>query len=65
MSPRVAGQSKWARIETLERLKHWLVAYRIAWLKFASGLHDVVFPAGTYAMRLNSGAHCAALPDSG
>lgn len=65
MSPRVAGQSKWARIETLERLKQWLVAYRIAWLKFASGLHDVVFPAGTYAMRLNSGAHCAALPDSG
>jgi len=58
-------KNKWARIEALQRLKDWLAAYRDCWLQFASGVRDVVFPAGTYALRRNLGVCCAPAPDTG
>ncbi|MBK6848240.1 MAG: hypothetical protein IPG96_12150 [Proteobacteria bacterium] len=61
LSPRVASTNKWARIEAPQRLKAFLEHYRCAWVAFRSGVRDVVFPPGTYAMRLHAGV-CWAAP---
>ena len=55
MSPRVATKDKWWRIEVLQRLKEFIDAYREALEKWRGGDRTVVFPAGSYAMRLNHG----------
>jgi hypothetical protein len=60
LNPRIAGRDKWKRIEAILRLKEFLKAYRDAWLAFAGGLRDTVFPPGTYWMRVAYGAPCAA-----
>jgi REP element-mobilizing transposase RayT len=60
LNPRVAARDKWKRIEALRRLSDFLAAYREA---LAAWLRDdpaVVFPAGTYLMRVLHGAPCAA-----
>jgi REP element-mobilizing transposase RayT len=51
LSPRVAAKNKWARAEALQRHKSFLDAYRKAYQSLVSGQLDVVFPAGTYALR--------------
>jgi hypothetical protein len=60
LKPSVACRDRWKRIEALGRLKEFLRAYRDAWSKFASGARDVVFPHGTYWMRVAYGLPCAA-----
>jgi hypothetical protein len=60
LNPRVAEPDKWKRIEALERLKDFLDEYRRAWKRFASGARNVVFPHGTYWMRVAYGLPCAA-----
>jgi putative transposase len=60
LNPRIAGGDKWKRIEAILRLKEFLKAYRDAWLAFAGGLRDTVFPPGTYWLRVAYGARCAA-----
>ena len=60
LSPRVAAKNKWLRIEALQRLKTFAAAYRDAYLSFKKGAHDVVFPAGTYALRRRHGVAVAA-----
>jgi putative transposase len=59
LNPRVAGRDKWKRIEALLRLKKFQRAHRDAWLAFAGGLRDTIFPHGTYWMRVAYGARCA------
>jgi putative transposase len=59
LNPRIAGQDQGARKEALERLKAFLLAYRIAWREFAEGARDAVFPLGTYWMRVAYGLPCA------
>jgi putative transposase len=59
LRPRVAAVDKWKRIEAVGKLKAFLVAYREAWCAFASGVRDVVFPEGTYWMRVAHGVRCA------
>lgn len=59
LKPRVATVDKWKRIEAIGRLKEFLHAYREAWCAFARGVHDVVFPEGTYWMRVAHGVRCA------
>jgi putative transposase len=59
LKPRVAAADKWKRIEALGRLKAFLVAYREAWGAFGRGVRDVVFPEGTYWMRITHGVRCA------
>jgi len=59
LSPRVAAKNKWRRIEALQRLKEFVVAYREAWRRWKQGFRDVVFPAGTYAMVKNANVVCA------
>ena len=50
MSPRVACQDKWRRIETLQRMKRFEERYEAAWLRFKGGERKVPFPVGTYWM---------------
>lgn len=59
LNPRFAGHDKWKRIEALRRLKDFSSAYRSAWTRFSAGVRDVVFPSGTYWMRVALGVRCA------
>lgn len=59
LSPRVAAKNKWLRIEALQRLGTFIDEYRAALALFKKGARDVVFPAGTYAMRLRHGVAVA------
>jgi REP element-mobilizing transposase RayT len=60
LNPRVACRDKWKRIEVLARLAEFLRAYRLAWKAWRTGLAGVVFPAGTYLVRVTHGVACAA-----
>jgi REP element-mobilizing transposase RayT len=59
LNPRVAARDKWKRIEVLKRLVEFLRAYRKAWRALREGDRDVVFPAGTYLLRIAHGVRCA------
>jgi putative transposase len=61
LNPRVACRDKWKRIEALGRLVEFLRSYRHALQSWRSGDLAVVFPAGTYLMRVSHGVSCAAL----
>jgi hypothetical protein len=60
LSPRIAARDKWRRIEALGRLREFLRAYRAALAARRDGAPDVVFPAGTYQLRVEHGVRCAA-----
>jgi putative transposase len=60
MNPRIAALDKWKRLEVLSRLAEFLVDYRNAWRARRAGEMGVLFPAGTYLMRVAHGAACAA-----
>ncbi len=59
LNPQVACKSKWHRIEALQRIKSFLQEYKEALRKWKDGYRNVVFPAGTYAMRIHAGVCCA------
>jgi putative transposase len=58
LNPRLACRDRWKRIEALLRLKTFLSDYRAAWCRYARGLRDTIFPAGTYWMRVLHGVPC-------
>ena len=58
LNPAVACKSKWHRIEALRRLKSFISQYREALLEWRRGNREVVFPAGTYALRVHAGVPC-------
>ena len=58
IKPQVACRDKWRRIERLQAVGEFLIAYREAFKKFASGVRDVIFPAGTYWLRVHCGVAC-------
>jgi REP element-mobilizing transposase RayT len=60
LKPSVAGRDKWRRIEALSRLVAFRRAYREAWAKMRKGATDVIFPAGTYWLRVTHGVRCEA-----
>jgi REP element-mobilizing transposase RayT len=60
LKPRIASRDKWRRIEALFRIKGFEKQYRDSRASWCSGIHDVVFPAGTYLMRIMYGVQCAA-----
>ena len=60
LNPRVGARDKWRRIEALSRLVDFLRAYRSAWRARRAGEADVVFPAGTYQLRIEHAVQCAA-----
>lgn len=60
--PRVAGRSRWARIEALLRNRAWLAEYKACLERYRAGWIDVVFPYGTYQLRIEHGVSCRAPP---
>ena len=62
MNPRVAARDKWKRIERLQWLDSWLRAYTEALKEFTAGCREVMFPAGTYWMRVHHRVRCFAPP---
>lgn len=63
VSPRVACGDKWRRIELLTTLKEFFVSYRAAWQQWCAARTEetrrgVVFPAGTYWLRVKYGVTC-------
>ena len=59
LNPRVAARDKWKRQEALGRLKEFTRVYREALERLWSGAKDVVFPPGTYLLRITLGVRCA------
>ncbi len=59
LNPRVASRDKWKRIEALGRLVSFLERHREALMRFCRGERNVVFPRGTYLMRVRFGVACA------
>jgi REP element-mobilizing transposase RayT len=60
LKPTVAARDKWRRIEVLARLAEFVSDYRLAWNAWRKGVAGVVFPAGTYLVRVMHGVPCAA-----
>jgi REP element-mobilizing transposase RayT len=60
LDPRVAARDRWKRIEVLTRLVEFLEDYRKAWRARRDGEPGVVFPAGTYLLRVAHGVRCVA-----
>jgi REP element-mobilizing transposase RayT len=54
LNPRVASRNKWRRVEALQRFKEFIDAYREAYHRWRQGVRRVVFPAGTYGLRLHA-----------
>ncbi len=59
LSPRVAAADPAVRIDAIARIKQFLLDYRDALLKWKRGIRDVLFPNGTYALRLHHAVACA------
>ncbi len=62
LNPRIAARDKWKRIEAISRLLDFLHAYRSALKRRREGVLSVVFPAGTYQLRVEHGVTCAPAP---
>jgi REP element-mobilizing transposase RayT len=60
LSPRVASRNKWKRIEALLALAEFRRAYRDALAAWTAGARDTSFPEGTWLMRVQHRARCAA-----
>jgi putative transposase len=59
LNPRIAARDKWKRIEGILRLAEFVAAYRDAWAAMRKGVRTVMFPAGTYALRVFHDVLCA------
>jgi hypothetical protein len=59
LNPRVAAKSPVMRGQAIQKMQLFVKAYRAAWVRWRDGVRDVIFPAGTYALRLHSGVLCA------
>ena len=57
--PQIAARDKWRRVEAISRLKAFVHDYRRAFAERRSGTANVLFPAGTYLMRVLHGVQCA------
>lgn len=69
LNPRVACRDKWRRIAALQANKQFLEDYRIALREFCARMKrggkdalEVVFPRGTYWMRVHYGVRCESAP---
>jgi hypothetical protein len=63
ISPRHACKNKWLRIERLLADRGWHDEYDRCYDLWRSGDHGVVFPHGTYQLRVQHGARVAKPPD--
>jgi putative transposase len=60
LHPKIATRNRARRVEELARISEFLVRYRSARERFMRGVRDVVFPAGTYWLRVSCGVACEA-----
>jgi REP element-mobilizing transposase RayT len=60
LSPRIAALDVLERIEAIAVLKRFVCEYREALAKLRAGVRDVLFPAGTYRLRVELGVRCGA-----
>ncbi len=58
LDPKIAAKDKWKRIEAIQRLVSFLERHRDALARFFLGERNVVFPEGTYLMRVRFGVAC-------
>jgi putative transposase len=58
-NPKVAARDPGTRVAALQRLVSFLVEYRAALREWRQGRKEVLFPVGTYQMRVAYGAACA------
>ena len=59
LSPRVASRNKWLRIETLLDCADFARLYAEALVAWCQNQRTVIFPAGTYLMRVRHQVFCA------
>ncbi len=59
LKPRFAARDPWRRIELAAQLKTFLAEYREALLAWREKRAPVIFPVGTYLMRVAHGVACA------
>jgi hypothetical protein len=59
LKPTIAGRDRWRRHQAIGQLKSWQSEYRAARDAWCAGVRDVLFPFGTYLMRVVHGAQCA------
>jgi REP element-mobilizing transposase RayT len=59
LNPRIACRDRRRRVEAIQRLRSFVAVYRAAWARFKAGVRDVLFPPGTYALRVHLGVQCA------
>jgi putative transposase len=60
--PGVSGKSKWAQVEALQRRKAFVEAHALARERFLAGVRDVLWPFGTWLMRVRFGLACETAP---
>jgi putative transposase len=58
LNPRLACRDPWRRLQALRHLLQFLRDYRSAFQAWRTGASQVLFPAGTYLMRVLHGASC-------
>jgi hypothetical protein len=62
LRPRIATKNKWRRIEAIQRDKAFVAAHALCRERWLAGDRDVLWPLGTYQMRVMHGAACAQGP---
>ena len=60
LRPQVAGGASGLHLELLRQLKEFVAAYREARERWREGARNILFPAGTYALRVFAGVRCRA-----
>jgi hypothetical protein len=64
LNPRVAARNAGQRVAALERNAEFVADYRAALTARRAGHADVVFPAGTYQLRIAHGVPCRPFGDA-
>jgi len=62
LSPRIATRNKWRRLEAIARDRQFVTDYVLARKEWLAGNRDVLWPAGTYLMRIRHNALCEPPP---
>lgn len=64
LNPRIAAKDAATRVEAIEAWREFQAEYRYAWLAWRDGRRDVLFPLGTWLMRVRHRARCSPPPPS-
>ena len=62
LNPRIACKDPGRRVVELDRLKAFQVEYRECFARWRKGVRSVLFPFGTYQLRVQAGVACRAPP---